>query len=136
MFARAKILITDAQSPSCLSLEIAAQLAADARLRAKRTSQAVAHRIEDVRHRAEDVRDRAKDQTRIMREKAAELRERAEHAKDRAVAAKDTLMDMKDKVKQRVSPKTTSRKFFSDARSILPPEGKPLPMVHTRISGT
>eukprot|EP00178_Gracilaria_changii_P011842 TRINITY_DN333_c0_g1_i2.p1 TRINITY_DN333_c0_g1~~TRINITY_DN333_c0_g1_i2.p1 ORF type:complete len:192 (+),score=30.29 TRINITY_DN333_c0_g1_i2:471-1046(+) len=128
----------------------AAQLAADARLRASRTSQAVAHRIEDVRHRAEDVRhrahlvreraaevrDRAKDQTRIMREKAAQLRKRAGHAKDRAVAARDKLLDMKDSVQQRVSSKITSRKYFSDARSILLPEEKPLPMVHTRISDT
>eukprot|EP00178_Gracilaria_changii_P011844 TRINITY_DN333_c0_g1_i4.p1 TRINITY_DN333_c0_g1~~TRINITY_DN333_c0_g1_i4.p1 ORF type:complete len:164 (+),score=28.08 TRINITY_DN333_c0_g1_i4:520-1011(+) len=129
---------------------LAAQLAADARLRASRTSQAVAHRIEDVRHRAEDVRhrahlvreraaevrDRAKDQTRIMREKAAQLRKRAGHAKDRAVAARDKLLDMKDSVQQRVSSKITSRKYFSDARSILLPEEKPLPMVHTRISDT
>ncbi|CAN8075089.1 unnamed protein product [Agarophyton chilense] len=153
----------------------AAQLAADARLRAKKTSQAMAHRIEDVRHRAEDVRhrakktsqamanriedvrhraedvrqrahmvreravevrDRAKDQTRMMREKAVELRQRAQHAKDRAVAAKRKLLDMRDKVKARVSPKAKSRTLYSAACTIFPPETKPLPMVHTRISET
>ncbi|PXF49257.1 hypothetical protein BWQ96_00831 [Gracilariopsis chorda] len=77
----------------------AAQLAADARMRARKTSKAVSKRIGDARDRVEDVRSRAQDRAHLMRERAGEMRQKASDmrakAESQAQAAREKATEMR-----------------------------------------
>lgn len=110
------------------STTTAAQIAADARMRARRASSVFATRIDlvrgrakgvrksakesadrvrataaEVRKRAEDVRTKAQDQAMMIREKATEVKDRAVAVKDHAVAAKDRVVEISRRVQDRIS---------------------------------
>ncbi|CDF38363.1 unnamed protein product [Chondrus crispus] len=71
----------------------AAQMAADARMRARSAQKAVSSRVEQARHRAEDVRAQAQDQAAAMREHAARARQRAEDVRTKARESADRIRD-------------------------------------------